>query len=400
MKSNELKTSESESRAAANFRSKNGSTSYQTIQPKLTVNQPSDVYEEEADRLAVQVMSAPESIIESRRSARMPEFLTLVQRRDNNNKGIQLQDDSFEEQLSASKGGGKPLSEDVRLFMEPRFGADFSNVQIHENSEADQMNQMISAHAFTHHQDIYFGAGNYNPDSNEGKGLLAHELTHVVQQTGAQSNKQVSSPANTSVSTVSGNPIQRSFLSSIGSLFGGGSGSSGPAPAEDPLGGLLGGIGSAIGGIGAMGSSVQSGNPASIISSALGMGSGLLGTANQLSGGALGPLGAMSGVLGAGQSAVNSFSQGNIMEGGMSALGGLGQGLGALGLGGFEMPGAGATEAGGAEAGAPCTCEAAAPGGAESPAAASLVESLLGSAAPALGGLGGILGEGLGFLGL
>ena len=375
MKSNESKTSENTSRAAANFRSKTGSALYQAIQPKLTVNQPNDVYEDEAERLAAQVMSKQEPIIESGSSAGISELTTPVQRRDNSDKGIQMEDDNFEDQLSSSKGNGTPLPEDIRLFMEPRFGADFSNVHIHENSEADEMNRMVSAHAFTHHQDIYFGAGKYNPASTEGKGLLAHELTHVVQQTGGESNKQPSSHSNTSVSTVSGGPIQRSFFSSLGSTLGGlfGGGSPAAAPQEEgPLGGLMGGIGNAVSGIGAMGQSIQSGNPLNMVSSALGLGSGLLGSANQLTGGALGPLGAISGIMGAGQSAVSSFSEGNYMDGGLSALGGVTQGLGALGLGGFEMPGAAA----------------------EAPAeAAPEEESLFGS-------LGGLLGGGLGFLGL
>ncbi len=70
--------------------------------------------------------------------------------------------------------------------MEPRFGTDFSNVKVHTDSSAVQMNQDIQAQAFTHGQDIYFNSGKYSPDTNEGKSLLAHELTHVVQQRGGE----------------------------------------------------------------------------------------------------------------------------------------------------------------------------------------------------------------------
>jgi hypothetical protein len=91
---------------------------------------------------------------------------------------------NLESQLSSSKGGGSPLPDEVRSFMEPRIGADFGSVRVHTDSEAVQMNRELSAQAFTHGSDIYFGAGKYNPSSSDGKRLLAHELTHVVQQTG------------------------------------------------------------------------------------------------------------------------------------------------------------------------------------------------------------------------
>jgi len=70
--------------------------------------------------------------------------------------------------------------------MEPRFGTDFSSVRIHSGGDAVSMNKELHAQAFAHGSDIYFNAGKYNPTSNEGKRLLAHELTHVVQQTGAK----------------------------------------------------------------------------------------------------------------------------------------------------------------------------------------------------------------------
>ena len=66
--------------------------------------------------------------------------------------------------------------------MESNFGTDFSNVRIHTDSEAQHMSQEVGAQAFTHGSDIYFNEGKYNPDSKEGKHLLAHELTHTIQQ--------------------------------------------------------------------------------------------------------------------------------------------------------------------------------------------------------------------------
>jgi hypothetical protein len=99
--------------------------------------------------------------------------------------GIQASAD-VEERLNASRGSGSPLPTEVRSFMEPRFGADFSGVRVHTGGEAAQLNRDVSAQAFTHGQDIYLGEGKYAPGSDTGKQLLAHELTHVVQQNGAQ----------------------------------------------------------------------------------------------------------------------------------------------------------------------------------------------------------------------
>jgi hypothetical protein len=74
------------------------------------------------------------------------------------------------------------LPDDVRAAMEPRFGADFSGVRVHTGGEADQLNRQLSAQAFTHGQDIYMSAGKYAPGTPGGNRLLAHELTHTIQQ--------------------------------------------------------------------------------------------------------------------------------------------------------------------------------------------------------------------------
>lgn len=87
----------------------------------------------------------------------------------------------FETQMK-STGGGSPLPTGTREFMEPRFGADFSAVRLHTGKEAAQLNRMVNAQAFTHGQNIYLGEGKTNLESSEGKHLLAHELTHTIQQ--------------------------------------------------------------------------------------------------------------------------------------------------------------------------------------------------------------------------
>jgi len=96
----------------------------------------------------------------------------------------------IEQRLAVNKGSGIPLPPDLRAFMEPRFGADFGGVRVHTGGQAADLNRAVSAQAFTHGQDIYMGNGKYNPDSDTGKQLLAHELTHVIQQSGGNGRVQ------------------------------------------------------------------------------------------------------------------------------------------------------------------------------------------------------------------
>ncbi|TQV87425.1 eCIS core domain-containing protein [Aliikangiella coralliicola] len=105
---------------------------------------------------------------------------------------------SFESSLSQSKGGGSPLPDNTRSEMESGIGADFSNVRVHTDSNAAQMSQNINAKAFTHGSDIYFNQGQYNPSSTGGKHLLAHELTHTVQQGASAQKSQQSNRSNQS----------------------------------------------------------------------------------------------------------------------------------------------------------------------------------------------------------
>ena len=189
------------------------------VQAKLTIGEPNDRYEQEADRVAAQVMSmAPPAPIAQRQvEAEDPDEIQTkplaetitplvqrsVQRQETEEEDLdaiqakwetcepeepiqraatdmaQAQPD-LESRLNGSKGRGSSLPEDVQSFMEPRFGADFSQVRVHTGSESVQMSEEIGAQAFTHRNDIYFGAGKSPANSD----LTAHELTHVVQQTG------------------------------------------------------------------------------------------------------------------------------------------------------------------------------------------------------------------------
>jgi hypothetical protein len=88
----------------------------------------------------------------------------------------------IEEKLNASKGKGFALPRDMRKELEGKMKADFRSVRIHTDNEATSMAKELNALAFTHGNDVYFNEGMYNPGSDEGKKLLVHELTHVIQQ--------------------------------------------------------------------------------------------------------------------------------------------------------------------------------------------------------------------------
>jgi hypothetical protein len=90
----------------------------------------------------------------------------------------------IEEAIQRARGGGQALDSGVRAQMEPALGADFSGVRVHTGSEADALNRKLNARAFTTGKDVFFRQGAYSPDSSSGRELLAHELTHVVQQAG------------------------------------------------------------------------------------------------------------------------------------------------------------------------------------------------------------------------
>lgn len=95
----------------------------------------------------------------------------------------------LEFRINSMKGGGQPLPKSERSYFEPRFGLDFSQVRVHTDAQASEMAKSINAQAFTVGQDVVFRAGKYVPDTlqgREGRRLLGHELTHVVQQTGRQ----------------------------------------------------------------------------------------------------------------------------------------------------------------------------------------------------------------------
>jgi hypothetical protein len=97
-----------------------------------------------------------------------------------------------ERAIQEQRGGGQSLDSGVRRHMEGAFGADFSGVRVHTGAQANTLNHSLSARAFTTGQDIFFREGAYQPGSTVGRELLAHELTHVVQQNGDQVRRKMS----------------------------------------------------------------------------------------------------------------------------------------------------------------------------------------------------------------
>jgi hypothetical protein len=102
--------------------------------------------------------------------------------KESNSRGAQEGNDEVAQQLREQQGSGNPLSADVKRDMGNAIGADFSDVRIHTGEKSNELNRELGAQAFTHGNDVYFNSGKYDTDSAAGKHLLAHELTHVVQQ--------------------------------------------------------------------------------------------------------------------------------------------------------------------------------------------------------------------------
>lgn len=90
----------------------------------------------------------------------------------------------IERSIQRARGGGRKLDSGIRAQMEPSFGADFSSVRVHTDSQSDSISRSLNARAFTSGKDIFFRQSTYNQGSSSGRELIAHELTHVVQQSG------------------------------------------------------------------------------------------------------------------------------------------------------------------------------------------------------------------------
>lgn len=166
-----------------------------TIQAKLLVGPVNDRYEQEAEQKANEVVNQPVSP-PAPTVQRQPEDEELTETAQRAPAAAVAADGSFEadgdveSRLQTRKGGGNPLPDVLRKELEPQYGADFSGVRVHTDGASVALNQDLQAQAFTHGSDIFFGQDKYNPGTSDGKHLLAHELTHVVQQGGAGSLAQ------------------------------------------------------------------------------------------------------------------------------------------------------------------------------------------------------------------
>ncbi|MBP6107114.1 MAG: DUF4157 domain-containing protein [Steroidobacteraceae bacterium] len=171
---------------------------------QLSLSHPGDAHEREAESVADKVMrmadpvpglsgnsyvSTPVSASSvHRRCAECEETKAHTVARDAKGEASAATGEitpSVSADIRALQGKGSPLPAPARAFFEPRFGANFSDVRVHTDTGAARTSNAINAKAFTVGTNIAFGAGQFSPDSQQGRHLLAHELTHVVQQGGA-----------------------------------------------------------------------------------------------------------------------------------------------------------------------------------------------------------------------
>ncbi|HWO02500.1 MAG TPA: DUF4157 domain-containing protein [Blastocatellia bacterium] len=157
---------------------------HEPIQTKLAINQPGDIYEEEADRISEQVMNTsvpqlqPAPSHQTEQPGQQHEHLLTKKVASSDFEPTAVPPIVHE----VLRSPGQPLDPASRLFMEPRFGYDFSNLRLHTDVKAGESAQAIGAAAYTVGNNLVFGAGEFNPRNGEGRRLIAHELTHVVQQ--------------------------------------------------------------------------------------------------------------------------------------------------------------------------------------------------------------------------
>jgi len=149
-----------------------------SVQPKLSISEPNDKYEQEADRVANQVVRMADSGTNI-----SSEGIDGKIQRSKESPGHMLGlPANLDPQLTTVEQDGQPLPTSEREFFEPRFNADFRDVRIHTDQNAQWSAQAIHAKAYTLGQDIVFGKSEYGPHSNSGRRLLAHELAHTIQQ--------------------------------------------------------------------------------------------------------------------------------------------------------------------------------------------------------------------------
>ncbi|MBN1189682.1 MAG: DUF4157 domain-containing protein [Dehalococcoidales bacterium] len=189
------------------------------VQAELNISSPDDVYEREADQVAERVVQSVnrEANIEEEDELQAKPISAILRKEETEEEPlakpaaeIQPQEEdelemkagrtpyasvpeNLEKRINDARGSGQNLPGDVREPMERAFGADFGDVRVHTDSEADSLNRRINARAFTRGQDVFFSRGEFNPASTDGRKLIAHELTHVIQQEAVPVRRQASS---------------------------------------------------------------------------------------------------------------------------------------------------------------------------------------------------------------
>jgi hypothetical protein len=169
--------------------------STQTVVPqtKPKANQSGNGYEREAEQVAEQVMrmtNADHTPFDVEDKAK--DSLMRNQSKELGTSAATTSPDVLSVVRTVlSSSGGQPLDTNTRAFMEPRFGQDFSRVHVHTDARASESARLVNALAYTFGRDMVFGIGQYQPKTSEGQRLLAHELTHVVQQEGGQVSQQI-----------------------------------------------------------------------------------------------------------------------------------------------------------------------------------------------------------------
>jgi hypothetical protein len=216
------------------------------FQAKLSVNAPGDAYEKEADTVANVVVNDTSNapVVQQKSTAPEKEKKKISKKESGINEEekkkkimpVQTKPNALptpaSPQLSSrieNPSSGHALPQKTINEMSTSFGVDFSGVKVHHDSEAINMNEELQAQAFTHGNDIYFNRGKYNPENKEGKFLLAHELTHVVQQQGSVQKKKV----------------QRSFWGTLGGIV---TGVVGGFLVGGPVGAVVGGVAGGVAG--------------------------------------------------------------------------------------------------------------------------------------------------------
>jgi len=146
--------------------------------PQLTVQRQAEEEEEEEELQAKPASGAPRLTVQRQPEEEEEEEL---QAKPASGAAPEVSRD-LEARVEAQRGGGQPVGEAARVSLEPHLGLDLSDVRVHADAESDELSRQLNAKAFTTAKDVFFRSGDYQPGIPEGQKLLAHELTHVAQQ--------------------------------------------------------------------------------------------------------------------------------------------------------------------------------------------------------------------------